>query len=623
MAVLPTREFSIEFDAGVWTDVFADVVTVTTRRGRNRELGAFETGTGTVVLRNETRKYDPEHAAGTYYGKLRPNRRIRFRAVYSAVTYPVFQGYIDRITQQYEGPNGATTTITFSDLFKVLNRVDLPSSVYVTEVLADTPAALWPLDEPVGATTVSDATGNGWTLDVAGTPKPVFGQQSLITREPRSGVLVTSGLGQSIGRYFTGRIPATGPPITLETWFQRTVDGSDGGMVGVVCDPLSHGMFALFTSSTVIDALAVNGANTQTLANTTGVDLDDNLAHHIVATWDAAGALKIYVDGVDRTSGAPTCANVAFLDTSAWVHAAASPAVINTDPDTGVAQMAAIYNTALSAARIAAHNTAGRTPWNGDLPGTRAGRILDLAAVPAGDRTLDAGTTTLQATSLAGTALAYLQKIEATELGEVFVTRDGKVRLLGRQASFTGTYLTSQASFVDDPPAGAEVAYREGGPVYDVADDDMLTRATVSRDGSVAVTFYDAAAKAEFGWLDFTADGLLHDSDVYSGFYAEWIVNTHKAPTTRAGTIEIAPAIAPTTAYPKVLGLEIGDRVTVKRRPKVGAAILADMRVEAIQVATGPSMWSTVFQLSPFNLAGGFGPGVWDTSLWDQAVWGL
>lgn len=613
MATLPTRLIEIEFDAGIWTDVSADVVSVATRRGRNKESGAFETGTMTVVLRNDGRKYDPDHASGPYYGKLRPNRRIRFRATYS-LTFPIYQGYIDRITQVYGGPNDATAEIVASDLFKLLNRVELPVSVYMAEVMADAPKAFWRLDEPAGSTTVADSSGNNYTLDVNGAP--VFGASGIVTRDPGTGVQLTSGAGQSIIRQYP--LPVTGPPLTLEIMFRRTTAGQDGGMVGVSCNSITNGLFALLTSGTVVGVQAVNGANTQVFANTTGVNPDDLAIYHLVARWDATGALKLFVNGVDATSGSPTLATTAFTATTGYLFAAGGFG----DPDTGVHQMAAIYNTALSNARIAAHNAAARTPWNGDTSGTRMSRILDLAAVPVGDTDINAGSTTLQATSLGADALSYAQKIEETEAGRLFVAADGKLTFLSRYNADIGTYLTSQTTLVDDD-SGAGRPYRFVSA--DVDEARIVTRATVSREGSVALVYNDPTAQAEFKVINETHDGLLHNDDAYSLAYAQWIVNTHRTPATRVGTMELALPKDPANMYPDIFGLELGDRVTYKRKPQnTGAVFTQDMRVEAIEHQTGGHYWNTRLFLTPFGLGqGGWSVGVWDTSLWDQATWGL
>lgn len=633
MAVLPTRLLEIEFDAGVWTDVFADVVDITTRRGRNRELGAFETGSGFVTLRNESRKYDPEYAAGTYYGKLRPNRRIRFRATYSAVTYPVMVGYIDRITQSYDGPNGAVTVIAFSDLFKVLNRVELAPSVYAVEVAADVPVLWYRLDDAAGATGASNSGSLGHAYDgewdtFPGWGPPGLGEAGLVVRDPGTAVR-----GHAFDLYAVNKLPAAfqltdAQPFAIEAWlrpaaftgfdnlFQQPGVDFGGGPISIKLQLTAGGKLAFVIWNTAGSAYAVETPS----ALTTGTK------YHVVARHDSDRSMHVFLDGVDVGVADLGVPGVTTGTIAKAPGTSAAPNIGSATSSDIVVDELAIYNTgasvALSDARIAAHNSAGRTPWNGDLPGARAGRILDLAGVSAGDRSLDTGSTTLQNTSLGGSALAYLQKIADTELAEIFVTRDGKVRLLGRREGVTGTYLTSQATLADATPAAGEVAYRDVG--FDVDDADIITRATVSRDGSVAITYQDAAAVTEFGLVDFTADGLLHDSDAYSSDYAQWIVNTHKTPTSRAGAVAVALPVDPANAYPKILALEIGDRVTLKRRPKVGAAITRDMRVEAVAHSTGGSRWATTLQLSPFDIAGADLPvWVWGTTKWGQQVWGL
>ena len=623
MAVLPTRFVEVEFTAGVWTDITADVVAVETRRGRNRESGAFETGTMTFTVRNDSRKYDPDNTAGPYYGRLRPNRRARFTSTWSAINFPVFQGYVDRITQNYGGPNDATATFELSDLFKILNRVELPTSAYVAEVRADNPVALWRLDEPLGSTTVSDSIG-GRTLDVFGSPG--FGSASLIAREPGTSLTIVDRSATGVWRDHA--LPVTGPPLTLEIVARKTPANDDGLWVAVVPQPLTRGAVWIQAAGTVVAFQTVNGSNSQVLATTTGVNLDDGLTHHIAATWDAAGTIKIYVDGVDRTSGSPSNANVAFTATRGIVAAAGGSSGSGVGlANEGVSQMAAIYNTALSPARIAAHAAQVSTPWAGDLSGARLTRIYDLAGLPTVDRATDAGSTTLQATALGGSALAYAQKVEETEAGRLFVSRAGKVTFISRYNGDTGTYLTSKAQLVDADVAAVApptvVPYRT--VTADVDEATIVTRATVSRIDGTAQTYSDATAVTEFQLIDEIHEGLLHTGDDYSLAYAQWIVSTHKTPLSRVGTVTVELPLDPANMIPTILGLELGDRVTYKRKPQnTGATITQDMRVESIAHSTGPNYWTTALQLSPFNLGtGGYGTGVWDTSLWDQATWGL
>jgi len=619
MAILPTRSLEVEFDAGVWTDITADMVDLSCRRGRNRELGAFETGTLTFTVRNDGRKYDPDNAAGPYYGKLRPNRRVRFRATYNAITYPIWQGYVDRITQNYGGPNDATATFDCSDLFKLLNRVELPDSVYQAEKTGLAPDMWWPLGEPSGSQLVYDVMAGKVTGRPLGAPG--LGAAGLVVRDPGSAMGVAGSLSTGTGMIVervtwpSSAISGTGA-FTVEAWIQAGNQTDDATIFyqGSVSD------IATFVQLLVRGAGAFVGLfefriGIAAVAQST-IRVDDNAVHHVVATRNGAGAMQVYVDGVDRTATpVSNAAGIPIADMSVGATPWQSFGLTGTIQHVGVWRSAA-----LSPGQVSTLNTAGRTPWNGDLSGARLTRILDLAALPVADRAIDAGSTTLQATSLGGSALGYAQKVEETEAGRLFVSRDGKLTFVSRQNAVVGSYLTPFATLVD-ADSGAGIGYRSTSA--DVDEGALVTRATVSREGSVALTYNDTAAQTEFKVIDQTLDGLLHNDDAYSKAYAEWLVNTQKTPQTRVGTVELELTGDPVNNYPNILPAEIAARVTYKRKPQnVGATFTQDMRVEAVSHETGGGYWRTRLQLSRFDAAGA-PVGVWDTSLWDQAVWGF
>lgn len=621
MATLPTRTLEIEFDAGVWTAVGSYCVQISTGRGRNRESGAFETGTMSFTLRNDDRRFDPDHASGPYYGKLRPNRRVRFKATHSAIEYPVYQGFIDRITQDYGGPNDATAVFDCSDMFKILNRVELPSSPYAAEITADAPQLWWRLGDAAGSTTALDSSGNGRNGTVTGAV--TFGASSLTTHEPDTAASMTETAGMAIGGSMT---LTSSTPWAMEFWLRfpsnptiiQQVLYANAGSESVNTFSLQ-----LNNATRTLGVVLVNDAGTAYVATPSAV-LNANTTYHVVVTHNADRVLRIYLDGALSVSGDTTAGTFTFTNFYVGSPTAMGAPLATLDE---VAVYASGSSPAITTSRIGDHNTVGRTSWVGELSGARLNRVATLAGVPVGDRAIDAGSTTLQATDLGGSALAYAQKIEETEAGRVFISRDGKLTFVSRYNGDIGSYLTSKADLTDDD-AGA-VAPPTVAPyrmvTSDVDEATIVTRATVSRSGGVAVTYKDAAAIAEFQLIDEVHDGLLHDSDTYSAAYAQFIVNTHREPITRVGTVTLELPKDPTNMYPAILALELGDRVTYNRKPQnTGAVITRDMRVEAIRHETGGHYWTTTLQLSPFNLGqGGYGTGVWDTSLWDQAVWGL
>lgn len=603
------RLLEIEFDPDVWTDVTPDAVSIGSRRGRNRESGAFETGTMVFTLRNDDRLYDPDNNDGTYYGKLRPNRRVRFRAIWDVLTLPIFQGYIDRITQDWGGPNDATATFECSDLFKLLNRVELPVSAYAAEVADDTPTHWWRLGEPVGATVAADAGSS----PVPGTYYGVaLGEAGAPVRDPDS----AAGFDGVDDYVSLGASYVTGFPYTIELWLkipERTTTGNYWFYAQAPSGTANPDGYVTGTDLGDPGKLIFDGT-------TSTVRVDDDAWHHVVLKGTAAGAggQELFIDGVSQGTGTATAPSGNELLLGYPNHPAFSALSNHMWP--GEIDDVAIYSTALSSSRIQDHNDAGRTPWDGDTSGARLTRIADLAAIPSGDRDIDAGSTTLQATDLGGSALGYAQKVEETEAGRLFISADGELTFISRNNAETGSYLVSQATLVD-ADSGTGVGYMTASA--DVDEARIVTRATVSREGSIAITYGDDAAQAEFGLLDEVHEGLLHDDDIYSRAYAEWLVNTHNTSKTRVGTISVELAADVDTNVPNILGLELGDRVTWKRTPQnTGDTITEDMRVEAVAHQTGGKTWRADLQLSPFYLTG-VETGVWDESLWDQAAWGL
>jgi hypothetical protein len=105
------------------------VMSVSTRRGRNRILTNFEAGTATVTINDPDSDFNPQNTASPYYGKLLPLRKIRIYAdtVLGATTYRIglFSGYINSFdTSFYQGvQQTSTVTLQCTDGFRLLNNV--------------------------------------------------------------------------------------------------------------------------------------------------------------------------------------------------------------------------------------------------------------------------------------------------------------------------------------------------------------------------------------------------------------------------------------------------------------------------------------------------------------------
>lgn len=127
----------------LWNDVTADVrstqaITIN-RSGRGDENSQTEPGTGSLVLTNRSRNYDPTYTSGTYGANVLPGRPIRIRACWSSTHYWLFRGWVDQWQMQYPGSaKDAVTVVSFSDILARLNLVHFPEGTSYSEEAAGT-----------------------------------------------------------------------------------------------------------------------------------------------------------------------------------------------------------------------------------------------------------------------------------------------------------------------------------------------------------------------------------------------------------------------------------------------------------------------------------------------------
>jgi hypothetical protein len=105
---------------GTNDDVTADVMRVTTKRGRDDQLDPMQAGSCTLVLTDPDGTYNPRNDSSTLAGQLLPMRPVRVRATFSGTTYGIFLGFIRSI--EYD-PVARQATINAIDAFVWMNRV--------------------------------------------------------------------------------------------------------------------------------------------------------------------------------------------------------------------------------------------------------------------------------------------------------------------------------------------------------------------------------------------------------------------------------------------------------------------------------------------------------------------
>lgn len=250
-----------------------------------------------------------------------------------------------------------------------------------------------------------------------------------------------------------------------------------------------------------------------------------------------------------------------------------------------------------------ADRIAGSSVGAGELSSARIGRILDSAGWPTYDRIINTGSSTLQATVLEGDALTELQLTAATEGGEFYIDGAGRAYFRGRSGPTSDSRsTTSQATFGSNQ-AGGELPYIDVDLDYDEAQLSNPVRFT--RAGGTAQTAEDTALQTLYQNgipRVFERTDLLMQTDAAALDYAQWVLYQNKEPELRVSSITVDPRPDQYAdlLYPQVLGREIGDRITVKRRPPGGGAVSTqDGFVRGIQhsFGPGPNRWKTTWTL--------------------------
>ena len=107
-----------------YTDISAqnEVEEVRIERGRQDATGPIQAGVCTIVVKDTTGKYNPLNTASPFYGQIIPMRRIRVSARWNGVNYPLFAGYLRRLTDNPDYGQQKATMIA-EDMLLWLSRM--------------------------------------------------------------------------------------------------------------------------------------------------------------------------------------------------------------------------------------------------------------------------------------------------------------------------------------------------------------------------------------------------------------------------------------------------------------------------------------------------------------------
>lgn len=134
----------------IFYDVTDKVKSISTRRGKNRQLDEFDAGLANVVFENNDRTFDPEYINSPYYGQIIPKRAIRI----SSGGNRLYTGVIDDWNLLYDPGGSSEASAAASDAFTLFNTQTLSAGTATAQktgarlnAILNLPDVNWPQQE--------------------------------------------------------------------------------------------------------------------------------------------------------------------------------------------------------------------------------------------------------------------------------------------------------------------------------------------------------------------------------------------------------------------------------------------------------------------------------------------
>lgn len=242
--------------------------------------------------------------------------------------------------------------------------------------------------------------------------------------------------------------------------------------------------------------------------------------------------------------------------------------------------------------------TVGGAQWTlGDAINGLLGSTTVLG--PVGDRNLGVGTTQIQAGTLSQTsALSHMQDVAQTENGLLFMGKDASVTFI----PFRPNPPASVATFGEQ-----ELVYAGLTLQYD--DNSIFNDVHMTRVGGVEQVVDDATSQAQYFLRTLTYTNTLQAYDSTAKAMASYLLSISKQPLLEVISMDLDGTADPTNLWPHILQREIGDIVTVVRRPPGGGTPISQVSmiqgITTSYTAEGGD-WLTSFSLTTATHSGPF-----------------
>lgn len=583
----PTPKVYIAFDdtpyvaSPTWVEISSYVMSADIYRGRDNDWQETSSGTASLTLNNNDRRFDPNYTSGVYYNKLLPRKQIRITGTANGTEYDVFRGYVAGWPVQYDNA-GATSTVTLScyDALGLLAQDNLPpdwADGYITSL---SPVHYYRCNDRDKSPTIADygsALENLLPTSVAGftnlssSDQLAFGLQS-----------VSADLTNSVYvKYNTTVTPTTGDATIA--FFGAFSNASSTEAVLSISSVTASSNIAFYPNLPNEGNVFVEVYN-DGVAQGWAYSLDDATtstpAFYTITYTASTGAIKIYINGVDRTQTTGAYAPV----NQTGVKLFPTRAVTLTGAQF---QSVSMFNRLLTLAEIQNIYYLSQATFY-ETTADRYARILASSAFPSGLKALTTTSTTyaLDITDDAPSVTSELQNNNRTEGGLLYVTKAGVLTTRSRYEQFSDAY-TNQLTF-----GGSDISIDASiGIGFDA--DEMANDVTVSWSGGSTANATQATSISTYGRKELAVSTQGSEySDAFS--LANLYAGLGQYPRPRLSEHRVNPS-ASITDWASILSKELFQRYTVTLAPKVGNSTTYGLIIQSISHRIEPNNWETSF----------------------------
>jgi len=566
-----------------WTEITSYVMSADTYRGRDNDWQDTQSGTASITLNNNTRIWDPAYTAGTYYGQLIPRMQIKITGTISATEYDVFRGYISGWPVQYDNA-GATATVTLScyDALGLLAQDQLPADWSADYILSKSPVHFYKCNDRNNSPTIADYGSALEPLSQTTVPgfRPLTSSQQL-----EFGLQsVSADLTNSVYvKYNTGNTPTTGDATIA--FFGAFSNSSATESVFGISSVTASSNIAIYPNTPNQGNVYVEVYN-DSAATGFAYCLDDATtstpAFYTITYTASTGAIKIFINGVDRTQ-------------TTGPYAPSNRTGVKLFPTRAVTltgaqfQSVSMYNKILTTAEIQAIYDLSLALFY-ETTAARYARILANTAFPVGLESISATSTAyaLGITDDSPNLTSELQLNNRTEGGLCFVSKSGVLTTKSRYEQFSYGY-TDQLPLTSTTNTGFDPSINISLDADEMANDVAITWTNNNVD-----SITNAASVTAYGQKQqpFTTQLSTYDEAIA---LANMKVGLGQYPRPKLSEHRVNPANNSTT-WANILDMELYERYSLAVAPKVGNATTYTLLMQSVSHRIEPGRWECRFK---------------------------